>query len=40
MAKEENIKVLERGNIYFLYRSKIGEFAPTGFEDMLRRQTF
>ncbi|MBI2019034.1 hypothetical protein HYS96_05055 [Candidatus Daviesbacteria bacterium] len=31
---EESTKILEHGNIYFLYRPKVGEFAPTGLEDV------
>jgi hypothetical protein len=29
-------KIIERGNVYFLYRPKIGKFAPEGPEDIQR----
>lgn len=34
--QNERLQVLERGAVYFLYRPKIGEFAPTGLEDVQR----
>ena len=30
------VQPLERGVVYFLYRPKVGEFAPTGLEDVQR----
>lgn len=31
---KDSVKMLEAGNIYFLYKPKIGEFAPEGLEDI------
>lgn len=36
MASEEEVQILERGNVYFFYRPKVGEFAPEGLEDIQR----
>jgi hypothetical protein len=35
-AENENIQVLERGDIYFLYRPRVEEKSPEGLEDVQR----
>lgn len=36
MVEQKPVKVLEKGNVYFFYRPKIGEFAPQSIEDIQR----